>query len=153
VNPTEHHTDVPSHLDEAVAELQTLANVLAHATIDAFDACMPVGDDLRVATRSITVPVGATALAQLLQAPEVSIELIEWALGDLRIVAVPGEAFHELGRRITDARPAITLIAGLAPTWEGYFPVPYGDGYEETVSLGAHAVGQIAAALVTGAMP
>jgi hypothetical protein len=37
------------------------------------------------------------------------------------------------------------LIAGLAPDWHGYFPVPYTDGYEEGLSLGPDAVQQVVA--------
>jgi len=151
VNPTEHHSDVPTHLDEAVHELQTLANVLARATVAAFDRCTPVSGKIDISANSVTVRPDATLLGQLLNAAEVSIDLIEWKIGDVQIVAVPGEAFHALGRAITDARAGITLIAGLAPTWEGYLPVPYGDGYEETVSLGAQAVGEIARALTGSA--
>jgi hypothetical protein len=40
------------------------------------------------------------------------------------------------------------LIASLAPVWQGYFPVPFGDGYEESVSYGREAVDAVARALV-----
>ena len=39
------------------------------------------------------------------------------------------------------------LLAGLAPDWHGYFPLPYTDGYEEGLSLGPDAVAQLVAAL------
>jgi hypothetical protein len=40
------------------------------------------------------------------------------------------------------------LLAGLAPAWQGYLPMPFGDGYEETVSYGADAVAAIFDALL-----
>ena len=78
------------------------------------------------------------------------LELVEWAIGPLRLVSVPGEAFHALGRAIEDraaADGARVLIAGLAPEWHGYLPVPFREGYEESMSYGAGAVSEIARAL------
>ena len=39
------------------------------------------------------------------------------------------------------------LVAGLAPEWHGYLPVPFTEGYEESTSYGAEAVAAIARAL------
>ena len=41
------------------------------------------------------------------------------------------------------------LVAGLAPEWHGYLPVPFSDGYEESMSYGRDAVAAIARALTT----
>jgi hypothetical protein len=153
VNPIEHHQDDPVHLSGAVAEAEALGRAVADAVEGALGAASPVrGDGLAVASRSVTVPTGATLLTQILGTAEATVELVEWAIGDVRLVSVPGEPFHALGRWIRDARPGITLIAGLAPVWSGYFPVPFGDGYEELVSLGAAAVEAIADAVVEGAL-
>ena len=68
----------------------------------------------------------------------------------MRLVSVPGEAFHALGRAIEDrvaADGAHVLLAGLAPEWHGYLPSPFTDGYEESMSYGREAVRTIAAAL------
>jgi hypothetical protein len=76
-----------------------------------------------------------------------SVELLEWAVGPLRIVSVPGEAFHAFGRQVEDARNNLTILAGLAPEWMGYLPVPFEEGgYEEGVSYGPAAV----TAILTG---
>jgi hypothetical protein len=39
------------------------------------------------------------------------------------------------------------LLAGLAPEWHGYLPMPFRDGYEESTSYGRDAVAAIAGAL------
>ena len=65
------------------------------------------------------------------------------------VVAVPGEPFHALVNQIDESRPGPVLVAALAPVWQGYLPVPFGEGYEETVSYGAEAVAAIADALVS----
>ena len=150
VNPVEHHTDVPTHLAEAIREATTLGAAVAHAVLEACEAAEPVTGPLAVASRSLTVSPGATTLAGLLGVDQVAVELVEWAIGGVRLVSVPGEPFHALGRRIEDARPGVTLIAGLAPVWSGYLPEPYGEGYEETVSLGPDAVREISEAVVGG---
>ena len=73
--------------------------------------------------------------------------MVEWRIGDLTVVAVPGEPFHKLVNQIDASRPGPVFIAALAPVWQGYLPVPFGEGYEETVSYGAEAVAAIAEAL------
>jgi hypothetical protein len=75
------------------------------------------------------------------------VELIEWALGNVRLVSIPGEAFHLLGREIAASRSGRVLLAGIAPSWNGYLPHPWGDGYEEGVSYGQDAVRAIREAL------
>ena len=45
--------------------------------------------------------------------------------------------------------PSPMLLAGLAPDWHGYFPVPYADGYEEGLSFGPDAVAQVVDALTS----
>ncbi len=152
VNPVEHHQDVPTHLAGAIEEATTLAAGVAEAVSRAVEAAEPVTGGLAVASDSVTVPVAGTPLAGLLGVSEVTVELIEWAIGDVRLASVPGEPFHALGRRIEAARRGVTLIAGLAPVWAGYLPEPYGEGYEETVSLGPEAVRAISDAVVGGVL-
>ena len=98
--------------------------------------------------RTIDVTMGATLLTGRREGRRVSIELVEWTIGPVRLVSVPGEAFHALGRAI-EAGPAErhVLVAGLAPEWHGYLPSPFTDGYEESMSYGPDAVAKIAAAL------
>jgi neutral ceramidase len=75
---------------------------------------------------------------------KVDIELLEWSLGGVRLVSVPGEAFHELGRRIEQVRDDKALLAGLSPDYRGYLPMPYARGYEEKMSYGRSFVGRLA---------
>jgi hypothetical protein len=99
--------------------------------------------------RELAVPVGPTLLGRLAGgAATRRIELIDWRLGDVPLVAIPGEGFHGLQQQIAAARAGPLLLAGLAPDWHGYFPVPYADGYEEGLSLGAESVRLIANELV-----
>jgi hypothetical protein len=49
------------------------------------------------------------------------VDLLEWSLGGARLVTIPGEGFHALGRAILRSRPGPVLLAGLAPVWQGYF--------------------------------
>ncbi len=91
----------------------------------------------------------AGALAALAGiAGPLSVELIEWMLGDVRLVSVPGEAFHAMGNNIEAAKGGPVMLAGLSPVWQGYLPEPWGDGYEEGVSYGRGAVETMRAALV-----
>jgi hypothetical protein len=97
-------------------------------------------------TRTIRVPIGDTLLAQLAgTARERAIDLITWRLGRMEVLAVPGEGFHGVEEAIRRVHDDPLLIAGLAPDWHGYFPVPYTDGYEEGLSLGPDAVRQVVA--------
>ena len=52
------------------------------------------------------------------------IDLIAWKLGRLEVLAVPGEGFHGVEEAIRRVHADPLLIAGLAPDWHGYFPVP-----------------------------
>jgi hypothetical protein len=76
-----------------------------------------------------------------------SVELIEWSLGGARLVSVPGEAFHAFGRAMETSRPGPVLLAGLAPVWLGYLPMPYAEGYEESMSYGEPFVSALLGAL------
>lgn len=78
----------------------------------------------------------------------VDVELFEWRLGDVRVVSVPGEAFHALGRAIERSRGDRAMVAGIAPVWQGYLPAPFRSGYEETMSLGRRFVGPLRDLLV-----
>lgn len=71
------------------------------------------------------------------------VELVEWGIGDLRLVSLPGEAFHALGASVESARGERTLLAGLSPIWQGYLPVPFGQGYEEKMSYGRKFVARV----------
>ncbi len=99
--------------------------------------------------RVLDVTLGSTLLTGGREGRTVPIELVEWAIGPVRLVSLPGEAFHALGRAIEDHAGDAThvLLAGLAPEWHGYLPSPFRDGYEESMSYGRAAVAAIADAL------
>ena len=116
-------------LGEEVADCVT--GLLPHATA--------VGGAIEVvARRLVRVRAGLTIPAVLagVAGRAVEVELLEWSLGGIRLVSLPGEAFHALGRAVEQARDDRTLLAGLAPTWHGYLPAPFGKGYEEKMSYG-----------------
>jgi hypothetical protein len=147
VNPRPHdHPDEHGDFHEAAA----LGTEVAHAALTVLPAAQPVGDTIAVvAQRSIDAPIGVTPLTMLLGASgTMPVELVEWSLGSVRLVSVPGEAFCAMGRAIEDSRGRRILLAGLSPVWQGYLPEPFGEGYEETVSYGEPAVTAIRAALL-----
>jgi hypothetical protein len=92
---------------------------------------------------TMEIAVGMTPIAALQGEPTMKVEFIEWALGDVRFVTLPGEAFHLLGKRISASRGDRVLLAGIAPAWHGYLPDPWGEGYEEGVSFGEGFVAQV----------
>jgi hypothetical protein len=121
----------------------------ALAAVAAAAAAAPVvGDGVRVALRRLAIDVSESPMAAITRRDEVEVELVEWSVGGVRFVSIPGEGFAELGRRVVAARSATpTVLCGFAPHWLGYLPVPYTDGYEEGLSYGPGAVEAIAAAL------
>jgi hypothetical protein len=122
---------------------------LAHAVFEALDRAEPVEGGLGI-VRSEThdIDVGSTGLAALLQETSMLVEFVEWTIGDVRLVSMPGEAFHELGREIEASRGGKTLLAGLCPAWHGYLPHPWGEGYEEGVSFGQEFVAAVREVLI-----
>jgi hypothetical protein len=144
VNPPPHRCapdfEVAAHLGRDVAvAVQSLV-----------EGAQPLaGTGLHTSARWISAPIGTTPLAALIgNSGLLDVELVEWTIGSLTVVSVPGEPFHALTNAIDAARPGPVLIASLAPVWQGYFPVPFGDGYEESVSYGREAVEIVARALV-----
>jgi hypothetical protein len=100
--------------------------------------------------RTVEVTLGSTSLTSGREGRTVPLELVEWSIGPVRVVSVPGEAFHALGRAIEDrvaAEGARALVAGLTPEWHGYLPSPFTDGYEESTSYGRDAVAAVTYAL------
>jgi hypothetical protein len=123
----------------------TLAGLVADALEDARDID-PTLSVVRAET--IEAPVGGTPIAALVGEPTMKVDLVEWQIGDVRLVSVPGEAFHLLGREIAAARNDRVLLAGISPAWHGYLPHPWGDGYEEGVSFGEDFVRTVREQLV-----
>jgi hypothetical protein len=124
------------------------ARRLSAVVAEALDSATPVEGDLAVIRHeTISAPVGGTGLAVLWGEPAMEVDLTEWAIGDLRLVSVPGEAFHALGKEISATRGDRVLLAGIAP-WHGYLPHPWGEGYEEGVSYGPDFVAAVRTGLL-----
>ena len=129
---------------------QTLGSEVAEAVTQLLPKATPATDELRVLpARVISQRAGPTLPALLAGRARrtVGIELLEWDLGGVRLVSVPGEAFHALGRAVETARDDRALLAGLAPDYLGYLPAPFGKGYEEKMSYGRRFVERVAQAL------
>ena len=150
VNPAHVHRQDNDCRADGFAEAAALGAEAAEGVMATAGGAEIIDGALRVvAERTIEVPIGGTLLASMRPAPTMTVELVEWAIGPLRIVSVPGEAFHEFGRQVDASRDHLTLLAGLAPEWLGYLPVPFTDGgYEEGVSYGQPAVQAILTALL-----
>jgi neutral ceramidase len=153
VNPCHVHRQDNDCGGNGFAEAEQLGRDVA-AGVDAVlreAESLPVDGPKVVRHRVIDVTLGATPLTTGREGRTVPIELVEWTIGPVRLVSIPGEAFHALGRaiehRVGDA--TLVLLAGLAPEWHGYLPSPFGDGYEEGTSYGAGAVAAIADALTS----
>jgi hypothetical protein len=121
--------------DQTRAYGERLAEAVSSAVIDGTEEIAPVLAIVRAET--MEVPVGGTAIAALHGEPTMKVDLVEWDIGGVRLVSIPGEAFHLLGREISSARRDRVLLAGISPAWHGYLPHPWGEGgYEEGVSFG-----------------
>jgi hypothetical protein len=137
VNPRHVHRQNNRCADDGFAEAHELGLELADAVAAEVGAAEPLDGAIEVLRcERLDLPVGDTLLTQLQRSSTTSVELIEWSLAGARVVSVPGEAFHAFGKAIEASRQEPVLLAGLAPVWLGYLPVPFGEGYEETMSYG-----------------
>ena len=154
VNPCHVHRQDNDCGGDGFAEAEQLGRDVAQVV----DALLPETESVPVAGpevvrhRIVDVTLGSTLLTAGREGRRVPVELVEWTIGPVRLVSIPGEAFHALGRAIEDRVDATgggdhVLLAGLAPEWHGYLPLPFRDGYEEGTSYGAGAVATIADAL------
>lgn len=145
VNPGHVHRQGNDCRSDGFEEARVLGAELADVVDDALGTSESIDARVRiVADRHFEMPIGGTRLASGRRRPTLPVELVEWAIGPVRLVSIPGEAFHALGREIDESRGGRTLLAGLAPHWLGYLPVPYvNGGYEEETSYGPQAVEEI----------
>ena len=124
---------------------------VARCVADLLDKTVPAGERASAARHRIErIKAGFTVPSVLVlkAGRSVEVELTEWALGETRLVSLPGEAFHRLGVEVTESRDDPVLLAGLAPHWLGYLPCPFGTGYEEKMSFGKGFVERLRAALL-----
>jgi hypothetical protein len=148
VNPHHVHRQFNSCTADGFAEADELGRELAEAVSGEVTAAEPVDGTLEVLRCDrFDVPVGDTRLAQTVGVEMMPVELVEWSIGGARVVSIPGEAFHAFGRAIEASRNVPLLLAGLAPVWLGYLPMPFGEGYEESMSYGEPFVSTLLTAL------
>lgn len=130
------------------------------ATMAAAAATRPAGEGQSSAAdrrRGETRSQGAALLSRLAEAASdakpAALDAEVWALGDLRLVAVPGELLASLGQRILANSPLTTLVLGYANGYVGYLAdePAYGAGtYEALASpFGPGAGERIADAIST----
>lgn len=120
----------------------TLGRNIGNAVSAANDTPLEEGP-VHLSWETVTVTAQDTVLATLLPEPR-SVPLVRGNLGGVPLIGVPGEPFASVNAALrADGRPL--LVASLAPSWHGYIPMPFTQGYEESVSLGAEAVGTILA--------
>lgn len=128
-----------SQVGQAVAEL----------AVEASGRSQALAGTLELAHRTVELPVAEAEMSRLVSggADSVLTELFEWRLGDLRMVAMPGEPLSAFAAAVT--RPGPVLPVGLAPTWQGYLPHPDAmtGGYEDELGLGADAMRALLSAL------
>jgi hypothetical protein len=156
VNPHHVHRQANDCRRDGFAEAAQLGADIAEsvdAVLGSAAAIEATGPEV-TRQRTIEVTLGETLLTGLRKERQATVELVEWSIGPVRLVSVPGEAFQDLGRQVearVERDGGLVLLAGLSPEWHGYLPSPFTDGYEESMSYGRDAVAAIAAALTADA--
>jgi hypothetical protein len=152
VNPHHVHRQRNDCHEDGFAEAARLGSDVAEVVDGVLAEAEPIDVDGASVSRQrrVEIALGSTFLTAGREGRTVELELVEWTIGPVRLVSVPGEAFHALGRAIEDrvtGEGAHVLVAGLTPEWHGYLPSPFRDGYEEGMSYGRDAVATLAHAL------
>jgi hypothetical protein len=152
INPHHVHRQNNDCHEDGFEEALQLGRDVGEVVDDMLAGALPIQatDAGVVRHRTIAVQLGSTMLTGGREGRTASLELVEWSIGPVRVVSVPGEAFHALGLAIEDrvaSEGAHVLVAGLTPEWHGYLPSPFRDGYEESMSYGRDAVAAVAHAL------
>lgn len=151
VNPVGYqHEHPPEGGDWETARV--LGSEVADAVGRLLGTVEPLPDEVSVVGHRTSRHRAALSLASVLSARafrRVEVELLEWSLGGVRLVSVPGEPFDALGKAILAARDDRALIASIAPEWLGYLPAPYRKGYEEQMSYGRRFVAAVSNLLTT----
>ena len=84
-----------------------------------------------------TVQADGSAMSAITRSASVHAELVEWRVGGMRIVTIPGEAFAKIGQAAFRSSTMPLMLAGFCPHWLGYLPDPFdASGYEESLSYG-----------------
>jgi len=99
-------------------------------------------------SRIATVDADSSAMSAITRSGRVQAELVEWRVGGMRLLTIPGEAFAKLGQAAFRTTATPLMLAGFCPHWLGYLPDPFQpDGYEESLSYGPPLVGVVQAHL------
>ena len=126
------------------ARTEALGKDLAAVVAGELQSSVPLEPKLTVfPPRVVEAKTAETPLTALSGRDSISCELLEWAVGDVRLASIPGEAFQAFGLEVDRARGGRSILAGISPSWQGYFPHPWGAGYEETVSFGEPVVNAV----------
>jgi hypothetical protein len=136
VNPHHVHRQGNDCGDDLFAEADDLGVRLAHAVHAVLSSAGEIASEGPAIERHHTFDAPTSEALLSRPGQVVPVELIEWSLGPVRLVSIPGEAFHELGHRIEERAGGQVLLAGLAPILQGYLPMPFTDGYEEQMGYG-----------------
>jgi len=134
------------------ARAEELGREVAQAVEDLLTRTAPLPGQVAVVGHRVTRHRAAPTLASIIGGKayrSVEVELVEWSLGGVRLVSVPGEPFDALGNAILRARDDRALVAAVSPEWLGYLPSPFRQGYEESMSYGRRFVAEVAALLTT----
>lgn len=138
VNPRHVHRQLNSCAADPFAEAAELGGELAEVVVSEIGDAFPLQDLVElVRDEQLSAPVGETLLSAMSSSSSMLVDLVEWSLGGARLISLPGEAFHAFGRAVEESRGGPVLLAGLSPVWLGYLPVPFTEGYEESMSQGA----------------
>lgn len=150
VNPHHVHRQGNDCHEDLFRESDQLGIELAQAVDDVIGSAEEIACDGPAIERwhTFDAPTSDSALSRARGDRSLPVELVEWSLGPVRVVSVPGEAFHALGRSIEQVRGKV-LLAGISPIWQGYLPQPFTEGYEEQTSYGRDFVAAVAAALLS----
>jgi len=152
VNPHHVHRQDNDCGGDLFAEADELGASLAEAVDAVIGSAAPVEEADVAVERHVVLDAPTdtdTDLGAALGGRSMKVELVEWALGPVRVVAIPGEGFHALGRAVEERAGGRVLLAGLAPTLQGYLPMPYTEGYEERTSYGRSFVDAVTSALLS----
>jgi hypothetical protein len=151
INPHHVHRQHNECTGDPYAEADELGAALAEAVDGALGSTEQVPATVSIARHhQLRAPTADTAMARARGERPIPVELVEWALGPVRLVSIPGEAFHALGNAIDARAGHKVLLAGLSPILQGYLPMPFREGYEEETSLGEPFVTAVREALLAG---
>ncbi|MEY2461169.1 MAG: hypothetical protein QOG30_2999, partial [Acidimicrobiaceae bacterium] len=98
VNPHHVHRQHNDCRHDGFAEAEQLGRDVAEGVDAVLREAEPIDANGPTVERhgTIEVELGATLLTGGREGRRVAIELVEWSIGPVRLVSVPGEAFHEL---------------------------------------------------------